>query len=558
MRSAVTRPILISSPATTLLLALTITVGCGPPLPPAPGANLLLLSVDSLRCDRLWPWTDDGPPMPHLEQLQARGTVLTNAWAVAPWTAPSMVSVFTGLYPPAHGVAARDDTTPPQLPTLMRQLHDAGYRLGNLSFFSQISYFRNLGLPTAERGLQHSREAQALGRFLERGDDTRPFAVWVHLLEPHLPYGASGYRARKVAVPGSSGLELSQLRAEVPLGSVEFDDGDRERILALYDHDLTLLDRSIGRVMDELEVRDLLDETIVVLVADHGEELLDHGWVGHASTAIHAKLIPEILHVPMVLAGPGIPVGVVSDALTQQVDLLPTINRLLGLSPPDHIDGGSLDLYADRVRSQRRWLYFDTTVGGNLTPSERRHERLQAISDGACLVQHHTGLDGGVAAEHLELTPGACTPDRLEDLEDQLATWQRDQATQRMAVLAESGESRPGSAEIERMATSIQVLQPTSHSHLDWSTTGGRIDIEWSVPESASGDAEVWIEYATSGGIAPLEGAFQTAGTRIVFGPFPQGFWNDVAAHSPFRFRVVAPSVQARSDWVQFELRPAS
>ncbi len=535
---------------------MVVAVGCQRVLPPAVGANVVLLSVDSLRCDRLRPWSNDGPAMPHFEALQARGTVLSNAWAVAPWTAPSMVSVMTGLYPPSHGIVVRDDTTSPQIPTFMRLAADAGYRLGNLTFFSEISYFRNLGLPPAEPGLQHSREGEALARFLDRGDGDAPFAVWVHLLEPHLPYGASGYRARKVTIPGSSGLELSQLRAEVPVGSAEFAAGDRQHLLDLYDHDLELLDTSIGQILDVLRTRDLLEETIIVLVGDHGEELLDHGWVGHASTAIHAKLIPEILHVPMVLAGPGLPAGIVSDGLTQQVDLLPTLCRVLQLPTPERLDGARLHLYADDVRSKRRLLFFDSSAGGNLTPSNRRHERLQAVSDATCLLQHHTGLASGVTVEHRELVPGACTPQRLAQLERELARWQQDQASQRMAMLTDGGVEMPDAEAVETMPATVDVLEPAGDAALEWSSSGGQITLEWALPEKLEQPPTVWIEYSTGGGLAALDGVFQSTGTQIVFGPFPQGFWNDVAGHSPFRFRVIAPSVPARSEWTAFEVRP--
>ena len=93
--------------------------GGGEPQP----VSVLLISPDSLRADRLPAWEqligDPEPaPTPNLDRLAARGILYDNAWSTAPWTAPSMVSVMTGLYPPAHGIAYRDDTTPPGLPTL--------------------------------------------------------------------------------------------------------------------------------------------------------------------------------------------------------------------------------------------------------------------------------------------------------------------------------------------------------------------------------------------------------------------------------------------------------
>ena len=278
--------------------------------------DLLVLSVDSLRVDRLAPFDPAGVPVPAIAELAARGTQFDNAWAVAPWTAPSMVSVFTGLYPPSHGVVWRDDTTPPDMPTLWRLTGAAGYRLGNLAFFSAISYYANLGLPAPDPELGRVPPSEAFAGWLGTVGEA-PFAAWVHLVEPHLPYGASGWSATEVAIHGSSGLERAQLRADVPIGSVEFAPGDRRLLEELYDRDVAAADRAVGRIMAALAAAGRLESTVVVLVADHGEELLDHGWIGHASTAVEAKLVPEVLHVPLILAGPGVPAGVRAGAPLQ-------------------------------------------------------------------------------------------------------------------------------------------------------------------------------------------------------------------------------------------------
>ena len=219
------------------LVFMSALVGCAKP--PPLRHSVLLISADSLRVDRLPPWNpSDAPPMPHLSALADAGTRYANAWATSPWTAPSMVSVFTGLYPPSHGVVYRDDTTPPDLPTLSRILGGDDYTLGNFSFFSQISYFRNLGLGKAIRGLTHDTVAKSFGAWLGRRPADEPFFAWVHLLEAHLPYGASGYRATEVRVPGSSGLEKAQLEATVPVGSARFRPRDPGRLRRLYDRDL--------------------------------------------------------------------------------------------------------------------------------------------------------------------------------------------------------------------------------------------------------------------------------------------------------------------------------
>ncbi|RMH22354.1 MAG: hypothetical protein D6696_03645, partial [Acidobacteria bacterium] len=442
------------------LPALVLLVACG--APPV-RHSVVLISADSLRVDRLRLWNGaDGVRTPALESLAARGTRYANAWASSPWTAPSMVSVMSGLYPPGHGVVYRDDTTPPGLPTLPRILAGEGYALGNFSFFSEISYFRNLGLGSAVEGLRHQTVAASFRRWLASRPPEEPFFAWLHLLEPHLPYGATGYRASTVRIPGSSGLERAQLAATVPVGTVRFAAGDRRPLLELYDRDVEAMDRTLGEILQALDDGGRRASTIVVFVADHGEELLDHGWIGHASTAVEAKLVPEILHVPLILAGPGVPEGTVREELVRQVDVLPSVLHLLRLPAPSPADGAPLPGIGRSWPWQRpRLAFFDSSPGGNLTPQERRGERLQGVTDGDCLLVRH--LRPGAAAEtRLAATGGgAACDDRRRRLERALEGWQAAQARQRLALLRASPQATPPAPEeIAAYAETLRILAP--------------------------------------------------------------------------------------------------
>jgi len=524
---------------------------------------LLVISVDSLRVDRLALWNPQtGVDTPHLNTLAARGSLYVNAWATSPWTAPSMVSVFTGLYPPSHGVFARDDTTPPGLPTLAGLLAERGYRRGNFSFFSTISYFRNLELGEPQKGLGHTQISEAFGRWLADGEPAEPFFAWLHLLEPHLPYGATGYRATEVQVPGSSGLEEAQLRAAVPVGTVEFEDGDRERLRALYDRDLAAMDEALGRVLDALDREGRRDSTLIVFVADHGEELLDHGWIGHASTARQAKLVPEILRVPLVLAGPGVPEGKVYGELVQPVDVLPTVGHLLDLPIPQVLDGVRLPGFGPSwwpFRDHRAHAFFDSSAGGNLTSRERRDERIQGVTDGDCLLAEHR-VPGRPVQIHLTVTTSGTPSDSASNdvcgeserrrLAGALDLWRRRQASQRLAVL---GGTTGGSApprDADAFTESIEVRAPRDGGQVLWETHQGQLILEWS-----GRGAGYWVEYHAGAGARAVSGEFTVETARLTFGPFPQGFWNDLAGYSPFRFRVLDADHGERSPWVDFEVK---
>jgi len=534
--------------ALVCLLASACTLARRPA--PQPPPSVLVIVADSLRCDRLRLFNpEDGVATPAIEELARRGIVFTNAWAVAPWTAPSVVSLFTGLYPPSHGVVFRDDTTPRSLHTLPRVLATRGYRLGNFAFFSDVSYFRNLGFPEAQPGLGHETASEAFGAWLRGG---QPFLAWVHLLETHLPYGATGYAATRVRVHGSSGLEMAQLRAEVPYGAVTFAPGDREKLVALYDEDVRALDAAVARVLKGLREAGFDEQTVVVFVADHGEELLDHGWVGHASTSLRAKLVPEILHVPLILTGPGMPGGVRTAELAQQVDILPTLCRLLGIRPPHPLDG--VPLLPLRRVPPRRLAFFDTAVGGNLTPEAERGERLQGLSDGRWLLARHE-MAGAQAESAMTALAGAAPPPPAvaEAFGRALAAWQRRQAQQRLALLTHAPRlALPPEETLTGFAETVAVTQPGSGAVLEWRGTGGMVALRW----KGTGDACL-VEYRVGSGIDTVTGRVEADTGGLSFGPFPEGFWNELAAHNPFRFRVVDPQRRLRSPWIEFRIAPS-
>ncbi|HEV8267785.1 MAG TPA: sulfatase [Thermoanaerobaculia bacterium] len=500
--------------------------------------NVLLVTVDSLRADRI-DWHPGGRT-PALARLAAGGTRFTNAFTVTPWTAPSLVSIFTGLEPPTHGVAHRDDTTPATLPTLPRLLASRGFSLSNFGFFTAVSYYRNLGLPPQAVTGAEVIGAKALADFLPTAKE--PFFAWIHFVEPHLPYGAGGYEAATAAVPGGSALSRAQLSATVPVhGDLAFEPGDREKVLALYDHDVEAFDRSLGSVLAALADRALDDRTLVVLTADHGEELLDHGWVGHASTSGEAKLTDELLRVPLVLRGPGVPRGHVTDALAQNVDVTPTVLDLEGMARPRGMQGISLLRAMEGSGRVRRFVFFDTVPGGHLTPPERWNERLQGVSDGK-----------RVHAERLGASRRAEDPSS-PDLAPALAAWRKRQARARLALLSTyGGAARPPADEVERYAENLEIEAPGDGALLEFVAADGVIRLAWR-GEPKSG-ASYWVEYEVGSGLLSARGAFPVEETSIAFGPFPVAFWNDLAGYSPFRFRILDPARKIRSAWHRFSL----
>jgi arylsulfatase A-like enzyme/Flp pilus assembly protein TadD len=254
--------------------------------PPPARPSLVLLTLDTTRADSIGCYGAARAATPNLDALAARGTRYARALTSSPLTFPAHCSLMTGLDPPFHGV--RDNGTailPSSLPTLATVLRARGYATG--AFVSSRVLDRRFGLDrgfrtydermAAERQGEHGypeRDAQAVTSaaltWLSRLPRGRPYFLWVHYYDPHSPY----------APPGDwSGASIERR----------------------YAGEVAYMDREIGRLLARLPAR---DQTLVAAVGDHGEMLGEHGERDHG-----LLLYRSSLEVPLILAGPGVPMG---------------------------------------------------------------------------------------------------------------------------------------------------------------------------------------------------------------------------------------------------------
>ncbi len=279
--------------------------------------NLIFISLDTTRADRLgcYGWQDALTPV--LDSLAARGVLFERAYAPVPLTLPSHATMFTGLYPPEHGVHNNGQASlPASLPTLATELQEHGYDtaafvaafvLDKKFGLSQGFDHYNDDLSQADDSL-HGHHRYRPGRvvinsamqWIERRKQT-PFFCWVHLFDPHFPYLSHPDR---------------------------FKDQFTDRP---YDAELAYVDQEIGRLFQALEEADLLDSTTIVIVGDHGESLNEHGERAHGMT-----LYEPVLRVPMLIVNAQ---GSLSGHRVEQpvslVDLFPTLlESLLGQVAP--------------------------------------------------------------------------------------------------------------------------------------------------------------------------------------------------------------------------------
>jgi arylsulfatase A-like enzyme len=305
--------------------------------------HVVIYLVDTLRADFLGCYGHAAPTSPRLDAFAREGLLFTDAWAQASWTRPAVASIFTGLHVGTHGVDREDRVLPAELRTLAEALKAGGYRtgafvanhlLGGRFGFDQGFDTWNGGDSSLYGGPASRLVDRALG-WIDAGNG--PAFLYVHAMEPHSPYVPSAEDAAPFEIEPYHGdrdtralLRLGQLGSLPPEG-LRF-------LRARYQGEIRQSDRAFGALVDGLRGRGLLDGSIVVFTADHGEELLDHGGTEHAKT-----LYQELVRVPLVARLPGgRGAGRRLDEPVQQTDLLPTLLRLAGLPVPGSLQGRDL------------------------------------------------------------------------------------------------------------------------------------------------------------------------------------------------------------------------
>jgi arylsulfatase A-like enzyme/Tfp pilus assembly protein PilF len=306
-----------------------------------PGAprNVLLVTIDTLRADHVGAYGYAAAQTPRLDALAASGMRFERATTVAPLTLPVHSSLLTGTFPAWHGVRDNggfylgDEQT-----TLAEVLKGRGYRTGGFvasfvldrrwgtsqgfdRFFDEFDLDRfkdSLGMDAIQRPGNEVVD-QALA-WLGAAKDDRPFFAWVHLYDPHAPYEApEPYRSRFPATQAGA-----------------------------YDAEIAFADAQLGRLFDALSADGRLADTLVVVAGDHGEML------GERAEQTHGFFIYEpVTHVPLVMAGPGVPARVVPDQV-RVVDVMPTVLARLGVPAPSAVQGRDL---APLARGERMALF---------------------------------------------------------------------------------------------------------------------------------------------------------------------------------------------------------
>ena len=368
--------------------------------PDAP--SVLVLLIDALRADRLGCYGALPSPTPVLDALAAGGLVFERAIAQASWTMPAVTSILTGLYPRAHGVVGGSWTwgEPPGVeadadwaflsdvvPTLAAEAARAGVTTVGVVGNPTISRGTNLargfetfveltGEHTRTRWVRAAEINDTFLRWLRRNRGLR-FLAYLHYMDVHGPYDPPPpfHPPTPTGVRGAVARgDVEQLQGGIRCGGPLLDDDEVAYLKALYQGGLRYWDRELARFLRGLDGLGVRGSTIVIVMADHGEEFQEHGRLEHGT-----QLYDETLRVPLVIAGPGVARGRVTEQ-AQQIDIFPTVAAMLGVPGVPGLPGQ--DLLAGRTP---RPVFSETRYGTG--PSCRSTEMRSVRTDAWKLIE---------------------------------------------------------------------------------------------------------------------------------------------------------------------------
>ena len=326
--------------------------GCGSraeadPSPLPKNTNVLLVILDTVGAESVSSFGHPTPLTPNIDRLAAEGVTFQQTYSTAPWTKPSISTMLTGLFPNRCGMSSVTARLDPAFTTLAAAFRKKGYHTA-----AAVSHFllggrfgMNQGFETYDETLAHSPKphqtvsspqlTDAALRWLDNRP-AGPFFLMAHYFDPHYDFfhHAEFDRTAGYTGPLKPGMPIDELlnrRASLTPEDIGY-------LHNLYREEIAFTDSHLGRLIARLDALGLADETLVIVTADHGEEFMRHGWIGHT-----VSLYNELIHVPLLFRLPGRLKPGTCRAPVSLTDLWPTLAALFSLEKPAYpLDGRSL------------------------------------------------------------------------------------------------------------------------------------------------------------------------------------------------------------------------
>ena len=339
-----------------------MVIACGVRPAPETPPNVILISLDTVRRDAVGVYRESGPsPTPNLDLFAADCVRFDDAWAPIPFTLPSHMSIFTGLHPKSHGVDTRTQVLNPGIPTVAELATAEGYSTIGLvsNIWMKGTFGFNRGFDHYEKipfGLTYAdRINDRLFDLLDRTDlFDQPLFVFLHYIDAHsdflktgtsaLPYYSSPEYLAEIGLTtdttafcdpeGNCGTHFltAANRTGRPIAEATI-----RQLADLYTAGVRLLDDNLGVLFRELEDRGLLENSLVIITSDHGEEFREHGRFVHAQPYVESLAVPLLIRFPG-----GAHAGRVVKHPVELADLMPTMLVAMGIDPPDHLPAHDL------------------------------------------------------------------------------------------------------------------------------------------------------------------------------------------------------------------------
>jgi arylsulfatase A-like enzyme len=333
--------------------------------------NLIVISIDTLRADHVGAYGYDRHTTPNIDRFARDGVRFLNAIAQAPWTLPSHMSIFTGLYSSSHGVVVPTDKLSKDHLTLAEILQNAGYETvaftdaGYLDHRYGYQGFDLFDDRSSKDGDIEKTSAKAVGWL--RNTNSKPFFLFLHTYQVHCPYDPPNsydiYSDRNykgiIKVEGNCPRYYNEIQARMTREDYQY-------VIDKYDGEIYQTDHVLGKFFDELKNLKLYDNTVIVFTSDHGENFLDHPDYGIG----HNELYDETVKVPLIVKAPEFPRNKAIDVQVESIDIMPTVLEILGIDMPNSIDGISLvglikkgDFKKVFAFSENGWKIFNQKEG---------------------------------------------------------------------------------------------------------------------------------------------------------------------------------------------------
>lgn len=349
--------------------------------------NVLLITIDSLRPDHIGAYGYPLPTTPYIDKIAGEGTLFKNAISQGGWTSPAMVSIFTSIYPSVHGVETRPDYFPCSKNSLLEKWVQAGYKVPGAKKVIEENNFSHLGFQIQE---DYSFDLNSLKNWIKENRSS-PFFIWYHINQtPHLPYNPKKpydtlFLRKDFSITPAikKTLEYVKSNAIIPKGSIEFQNEDIiVPIMALYDGEVRMADEAVHKIYTFLAEENLLDNTILIITADHGEELMDHGFIGHASTNHDGTLYEEIIRVPLIFRYPSaLPENKIVEKIVESIDIMPTLMEIAGIPGNKWIQGRSLlNLIQGKKPSWKNYTFSENSPCGFQCKAEDLADNVKIVS----------------------------------------------------------------------------------------------------------------------------------------------------------------------------------